>query len=473
MRKGLILSAAAAALLLGGCSFAPEMQTPNSELPQNFESPEQTGKSVSLTWWKAFNDPVLDALIDEALGHNSDLLLAASNVASARAALGIESASLYPQLNASAGLTQTNTSETTYGSYGDVTYDSYSASAVLSYEIDLWGKLRNARNAAESTLMAQEANRAAVRLALVAGVAESYFALVTMEQNVRVTKQALVSREETYAFRKKQYERGVVSELVLRQIEADLAGTRAQYAALQQQRALASTALAILVGRTPKAVIEGSFTLASTLPEAVEIPAVLPSDLMTRRPDIKAALAALESANFTIGSAKAAYFPSFSLTGSAGYASQTGGDLFDSASGIWGTGVAMNLSIFDFGRIRANIERAKVAKEASITQYDQVVRKAFGEVADALNKQRYGKAQLSALEAQVEALKQALHLAQKKFDAGYSDYLEVLDAQRSLLGAETARNTARQGVLSASISMYKALGGGWSEADLKSVTDGE
>jgi multidrug efflux system outer membrane protein len=450
MRK--IITLAIVAATIAGCSLAPRYETPQTLLPSS-----EANATISKTWWKQFNDPALDRLMDEALENNMDVMLAVANIAKARAALGMANAQLYPSLNAAANASRSETKAS--GSWIDS--ESYSLNGVLSYELDLWGRLRDAKQAALSSLLAMEATKDAAFLSLSASVAESYFALLTLERNIDSVQNLLDFKKAGYVMRKRQYAAGAISELVFARVEADISGTTAQLEELLYRREAAATALAVLIGRSPKAIVEDRILLAKTAPNVTISTINLPSDLIGRRPDIKAAEESLKAANYAIGQARAAYFPSISLTGSAGYQSSELGDLMKSGSAVTQISGGVSVPIFDFGRIGANVDAAKADKDRAIIGYRQSVQKAFAEAHSALIRRDLSSRRLSNAKAQSDALERAMQLTRRQYEAGYMDYIEVIDAEGLFLNAKINENDTRLENLSAIVNLFKALGGGW------------
>lgn len=442
-------------MLLAGCSLAPKLELPEPSAPQAEEN-----LTIANDWWKDFGDHNLNALVDEALEHNFDLLIAASNVAEARAALGIAESQQYPRLGI-AGEGGRTWSRNPANTSSVIENDSYRLTGVLSYEVDLWGKIRDNKKAALSALLAMEATQDAVRISLAAGVAESYYSLLAVEQNIISVKTMLANKEESYTIRKWQAEQGALSELLLHQVTADLIGTKVQLVALERQKTAAATALAVLVGRTPKAIFEQSVATDERFPLVSLEGKQLPSDLVLRRADIKAAEESLRAANYSIGAARSAYFPSITLTGAAGYSSTELGDLIKKPSEIATAGVGINLPLFTFGQIGATVDAAKARKEAAVARYEQSISKAFGEVYDALSRREQATSRRDLLTEQVSARSSVLELTRIQYDAGLKVYTDVIDAETDYLNAKMSLVSAEFENVSAQVGLYKALGGGW------------
>ncbi|MBU0726167.1 MAG: efflux transporter outer membrane subunit [Alphaproteobacteria bacterium] len=452
------------AALLGGCTMGPDFTRPAAEMPQQWPGTVIRASQVDPLWWRSYDDMALVDLVNEALAANSDLLVAAARVAEARALAGVSRADRLPTLDVEAsGARQRQTDELAVGAPNPV--NNFRLAGVLSYELDLWGRLARADEAVRAQLMASEANRDAVRLAVAADVASGYFNLRAIDQQVVITERTLAARQESFELQQIQYTNGVVTELVLRQAESELAAARAQLPALRQQRALQRNALAVLLGRTPRALVEGNVPRGQSidqLPVPPVVPGYMPSDILDRRPDIQQAEQLLAAANAQIGVAEANFFPRISLTASGGTQSLELGDLFSAGTGIWSLGANLTAPIIDFGRNQSNLDAAEARKLQSYLEYQQTVRTAFREVMDALETQQGSAERLNALDGQVAALDRTFALARERYDGGYTGYIEVLDAQRALFQAELDRVSTQRDRLQASVDLYKALGGGWS-----------
>lgn len=459
------------ALLVTGCSFKPDLNTPTYEdLPQSYDGSKAQSEPINKEWWKEFNDPSLNALIDRAFKYNSDLLLTAANIAEARAQLNLDRANQYPSLDGEAVGSRSKISEQTYPQTGGkTTFNNFGLSAILSYEVDIWGKLSNQKEASLALFKASEANRDAIKLALASDVASSYFTLIALKEQRGIAKETVTSREESYEYYKKQYEVGVVNELTLMQSLSELDSTKSQLESLKLQEKLQKSALKILIGAEPEEIISNSNISSKSslesIPKVSNVPVGLPSTLLERRPDIQASLEQLKAANASIGVARANYFPSISLSGVFGSESEALKNLFVSGAQIWSVGGNAMMPLVDFGRVSAGVESAKAQKEYAMISYQQSVKNAFKEVMDALSTQSTSKERAKISQRQVETLKKSLDLSTKRFDIGYSSYLEVLDSQRGLFSAELERVSNNLDVINSTITLYKALGGGWEVQD--------
>jgi multidrug efflux system outer membrane protein len=444
------------ALIFGGCSLAPNYETPKNELPKTKDSNLQIDK----TWWEGFGDDKLNAIVSEALEYNYDLAIAVGNVAQARAALGLAESQGYPNFMIGGEGKRTwirNPADDSKFIHSN----EYALSGALSYEIDLWSRLRDASKSAFSQLIAMEATQETIRLSLVSGAVESYYSLLALEYSQRDVEEMLRGKERAYQLRRSQANAGALADLVLNQVAASLNGTRAQLIDIKRQKDAAKNAFAVLLGRSPKSIVEGDVKINERFPLKALPSAYLPSDLLLRRPDIKAAEESLKATNYSIGAARAQYLPSISLTGAAGFQSVELGDLFDKPSQFGQVSAGINLPIFSFGRIGAQVDAAKAAKDVAIARYQKSVAQAFSEVKDALSRREQAAERLDRLREQTKYLRAALKLTVEQYDAGYRDYITVIDAETDLLSAQINLNAAQAENIAAQVELFKALGGGW------------
>ncbi|MEJ0010412.1 MAG: efflux transporter outer membrane subunit [Alphaproteobacteria bacterium] len=467
-------------LLASACEVGPDYKRPHFALPGNWfggdESTTQSvtpaGETIPVDWWKSYNDDALTALIEEGLKHNTDLMVAAARVAQARAQLTYDQAELYPELDATGGATRTrNSALATVGGFKPSTtpYNDFNIGAVLSYEVDLWGKLRRATESGRAQLLSAKANRDAIRIAVASDVAQGYFNLLALDAQIAVTQDTIKARSSEMDYQGKQYKYGAVDGLTLNEAKAELAAAQAALPTLQQAREEQASALGVLLGRDPKDLVEGEVKegkALNVLPVPPVMPTDLPSTLMERRPDIVAAEQQLVAANAQIGVAKADYFPAISLSALLGLDSSQLGHTLSLRARNWEFGGSLAAPLLDFGRTSSGVAQAKGVRDEALADYRQVVLGAFKEVLDAMSAQKTSDGRVKAQQAQVKARADALHLAVLRYDAGYSEYLEQLDAQRNLYDAQLQTITAQRDRLIASVTLYKALGGGWQNEEL-------
>lgn len=476
----LSLLASAMTLVLSGCSQMPTYEKPETDLPQRIgESASAPGLVVPDTeqaWWSAFNDPMLTELINHTLAHNSQFAIAQHRLFQARAALTQGRADAYPAVNAQGGVMRQQTSDMAFPQGQGAEFDNFSLGGLISYEVDLWGRVRANQLRLDAQYQAMQADSEALRLSLSAQIATHYFSLRALDQMVQIAKNTVVSRQENRQLRQRQYELGRVTPLAVQQAEVELSRVEIQLISLEQQRDTQRQALSVLAGYTPKQMIEKS--QAADSPHGFNhtvipgLPQDLSSEWLVRRPDILAAEQRLIAANANIGVARAALFPKLSLNGLIGVSSENLSDLFDGDAVQWQAQAGLTAPIFNAGALRAQVQISEAEQQIMLAQYQQTLRQAFAEALNALSMQQRSTAQLKAQERQIQALRQTLDLAQKRFDSGYSSYLEVLDAQRALFDAEVSLVTTQRNVLNASIELYKALGGHWAQTQAdKAPTD--
>lgn len=458
MRKAALL-----ALLAAGCAVQPDYQRPALELPPAWQAAAPRPQPAQ-PWWRVYDDPALERLIDEALANNADVLVAAARVDEARALLGETRSALKPEVGANASAGRTRSSAATGLLPPGVARErsDYRAALDVSYELDVFGRLRAATDAARAELAASEAVRDAVRLALTARVASSYYGLLALDAEVELTRRALALREESLQLQRRRREAGVISDYDLRQLEAETATVRAQLPPLERDREIEEAALAALVGRSPRAVFEDAVTrsaLSADAASAVAVPAGLPSDLLLRRPDLVEAEQRLVAANARVAVARSAFFPSIRLTGLLGSESAELGDLFTGPAGIWSVAASLAQPIYAGGRLEAQRDAAAARERAALAQYGGAVRNAFREVRQALSAQSRARESFDAQATRVEALQDTLRLARLRYASGIASQLDVLDAERGLLAAQTARIEALRAQRAAVADLYRALGG--------------
>jgi len=448
------------ALLLAGCAVQPDFKRPEIELPAAWPggagAPQARG-------WSLYGDPQLERLIEEALAANSDLARAVARVDEARALLAQAEAARMPSAGAQFERSRALSSAATGTLPPGVARErnNYRAALEVSYELDLWGRLAAASQAARAELLASEAARDAVRLALAAEVAKTWFALRALDAQVAATRGALALREQGLALQRRRFEGGLISEFELRQLEAEAAAARAQLPALEREREASEAALAVLLGRSPRAILEDRIARAAA-PEALVAPvapAGLPSELLLRRPDLVEAESRLAAANARVALARSAYFPSVQLTGALGSESAALANLFSGPAGIWRFAAAVSAPIFSGGRLEAQVDAAAARERQALAAYQSAIRNAFAEVRTALAAQARAAETFAAESERAAALAAALRLARLRYANGVASQLEVIDAERGLLAAEIARHEALRAQRAALADLYRALGG--------------
>jgi multidrug efflux system outer membrane protein len=442
----------------------PDYEKPEVDVPveYRFEYGQATDV-VNTSWWGRFNDPQLYELVDEALRNNRDVRIAAARVEEFAARVDIARSGLYPQFGYGGTANRSKASLDTGSSIPqDIsrTSDIYNAGINVGWELDFWGKIRRATEAARANLLAQEEARRTVILTLVSTVSASYIDLLSLDEQLEVARRTIKARKDSLDLFELKFTGGVVSELEVSQIRSEYEQAAVRIPAIERQIALQENALSVLLGRNPGPIKRSPSIDLLTLPD---IPAGLPSELLERRPDIRLAEQNLIAANAQIGVAKAQYFPSISLTGLFGYASTALSELFDSTANLWDIGGDIIGPIFTGGLLSGQLRASEAVQRQLLQSYLLSVQTAFREVDDSLISTRKYREELAAQGRQVDALKEYARLAQLNYDEGQVSYIEVLDSQRQLFDAELIY-TQTQGLVFASIvATYKALGGGWIE----------
>jgi len=471
MKNSMYMSALIA-LALGGCSLSPELNIPQTSFPSQYHhGATQEVLAVNKTWWKTYDDAMLDALIEEALKNNYDLQTAMANITLARAALSRSSSDRYPSLDLQGSAQHLRSSGDTYSYQKHNTYNDFSLSAVLSYEVDLWGKYKEAEASSRALLLTTYAAKDTVEISLAASVAESYFTLISLYEQLDIANETIQARKEGLSRYENQYKAGAISRTILLQEQAELNNAEMMKDTLDQAIALQQSALAVLVGKSPEAMVSFSQTpLPRVLPHDIIVPSNLPSALLTKRPDIIQMEENLKAANANIGVARAAYFPSISLSGTLGFESTQLSNLMKSQSAMNSFGGGLTSPLLNMGKTSSNLESAKANKHIAEIAYAKTVQQAFQDVYDTLNKRRILSQKLEHQQAYLANIEQVYILAKKQYENGYGDYLTLLDAKRNLLTAKLATSQTKQSLLSSGVSLYKALGGGFDKEAFEKET---
>ncbi|HTH79599.1 MAG TPA: efflux transporter outer membrane subunit [Ramlibacter sp.] len=440
------------------CTLAPEYDRPPAPVAATFPYPAAPAGTAAaqLGWEQFFTDNTLKGLVRTALANNRDLRVAMLNVEQARTQVDVARANLFPTINAAFNYTHQPETSTTPSTL-------YTAGlAVSAWEVDLFGRVRSLSDAAFAQFVGSEEGRKAAQMTLVASVASTWLALVADDELLTITQDTLRTREESLRLTKLRFDNGVASEIDFRQAETLYETARATNAALRRQRAVDVDTLALLIGQpVPQDFRTPGGTNAINFPD---LPAGLPSEVLTARPDIRQAEQQLIAANANIGAARAAFFPRIALTAQAGSASTSLSGLFKSGSFGWTFAPSAVMTIFDFGRNSANLASSKVQRDIAVAQYEKAIQSAFKEVSDGLaGRANFGE-QVDAQGRAINADQVRLKLAQLRYDNGVASYLDLLDAQRTLFADQQVYVQAKLAQLQNQVQLYKALGGGWNPA---------
>jgi len=411
---------------------------------------------ADLAWVDLLRDSTLTRLVGIALRQNRDVESARARIAEYRAEAGVAFAPLFPSvvLNGS-----DSRNKVALGSFAIPPYTAYRATADLAWELDFWGQTRRGIEAANADVASQEAAERATVLSLVSGVATAYLQLLELDQEHAIAEQTLSSRQVTLGLARQRFARGLISELDVRQFEAQVAVPAARLAQVEQLRSQQEHALNVLLGEGPGPIARGRSLAAAA--RAVVVPDSVASSLLVRRPDVESAERAYAAATARIGIADAARLPSFSITGSWGMQSPTAGGMFASPNRVYELLGGISIPIFTGGRLANEAQAARARAEQARARYEQTLLVALGEAGDALAEVRAARDVTAAQETQATALRRALELAELRYSTGVSNYLEVLDAERSLFDAELAASQAELQQVTAAVRLYKALGGSW------------
>lgn len=438
--------------LLSGCSFRPDIPEVQTNVQMRYEFEQY---NLNDKWWQEFNDEKLNELILSALANNSDLLIALNNLERARIQMNLSKIEFLPNSTLSGASTKNkaNANEN----------NSHSLSGSASWEIDLWGRVRNSARAGIASFKASQYDYENAKLSIITSVANTYFTLVSLQNQEQILKDSLASYEETLSYRKAEYESGNVDELVYSQAKASVDDAKSQLVSLQDSLISTRTALALLAGKDTSFILNGD--LIQTTPgdeiSAPTIPSGLGADILERRPDVAAALKRLKAANAQIGVSIANFFPKISLTGVLGYASPEFDRLIVNEAKNWSYGGSLVMPLLDFGRTYQNTKIAYKDQNASLLNYDKTLKTALGEVHDALKLRQNASEKLKASRNLRDSWQKVFMLTKARFKEGYSTHLEYLDAQRGLLSARLSYAKARLGIANAVVEVYKALGGGF------------
>ena len=457
----LTLLAAAMAALMGGCApVGPNYQRPAVDIPADFpQRSEGEAAALRADWWTLYGDATLNQLVSAAQSGSADIRLAAAQLEEARAALREVDAANYPQIDGTLADTESRVSTVTaLPGANPIIRPNKRITASASFELDFWGRLRRSTEAARAAALSSRYGRDVVALTLAGTTAQTYFSLRAADAQIAVTRITLKARDESLEVARNRASSGVTSDLDVHQAVSARADAVLQLQDLERQRKVLEHQLGVLTGNLTLRIEPGSL---DQLPVPPVPPAGLPSALLERRPDVQVAEQNLVAANARIGVAKAAMFPTISLTGTYGGESADFSNLLNMPARIWSAGFGLALPLFDAGRLSARTEQAQARQRQSVANYQKAVETAFRETADAISNLSATTASEAELKIKVDASRQALELARIRYQAGYSAYLEVLDAQRTANDAELALVRNRQSRLAYSVDLMKALGGGW------------
>jgi len=455
-RVKIILAVLIFAAAFTGCMVGPDFKKPQVELPEKFRFSEDASEEiVNLKWWELFKDPMLEELVTTALKENKDVRIATARIEEAHAVLGFTRADVYPFIDVEAGASKGNFLS---GVKSDTTDRTSFATAVASWEIDLWGKLRRATESSRAELLASEYGLRAVQISLISEVVRNYVLLLDFKKRLEISERTLESREQSLHIIQRRFEEGIIAEIDVNQ--AQIQKEIAAVAIPRNKRFIAQTehALSILVGSLPREIKTGS-DLYSQL-TAPEIPVGLPSTLLERRPDIIAAEYAFKAQTELVGVAVALRLPSLSLTGNLGASSSELSNI-TSDGFVWSVGAGLFGPILNFNKNLSRVKIEEARTKQALYQYELTVLGAFRDVSDTLNGISTYSEEIESVRRQYDAAKNAERLAKMRYDKGVSSYLEVLETERSHFDVELQLSKTTQEYYNSYVSLYSALGGGW------------
>jgi len=448
--------------LCTGCTMGPDYLRPKVDAPAAFRfEPLAVAETANTAWWTQFGDPVLDQLIVTALANNLNVKIAAANVEQALAVITQTRSALFPQVGYAASGERARTPETALTqaipNYPNP-QTAYQTLLTASWEIDLWGRIRRLSEAAQANMLATDEARRGVILSLVSTVSINYIALRGLDEQLAIAKRTLATYAESVRLYQLQFSYGQTSQMTVAQVQSQYETAAAQIPQIESQIAQTENALSILLGRNPGAIARGKSIYDLALPP---VPAGVPSALLERRPDLLGAEQSLIAANAQIGAAKALYFPTISLTSALGSSSADLSNLFKGPNRVWNYAGQVVGPIFTFGAVSGQVAQSEAAQQAALLNYQFSIQSAFADVDNALVANQKLKAQLTAQERLVAALRDYARLAKLQFDGGYAPYSTVLQAEQSLFPAELTLAAVRASVFTSTANTYKAMGGGW------------
>lgn len=457
----------AASLFLAGCAIGPNYEKPSIEAPKQYTKADaikadQNVTNIDKRWWKSFGDEGLSKAVDKAIEVNYDIKIASAQVDAVLGQFDEAKSYLYPHINATGSLTRKGVSGSTDSSLKNGVTNTFAASlSMASYEIDLFGKVRRATEAARAVLLASEYNRRATHLSVASATAASYARLSSLNAQVDIAKENITTASDIEQITKKKYDLGYASEVDWLQSFSQLEGAKATLAQLEASRIAESATLNVLLGQAPTKIDTSNI-------DSIKIPSVpvgIPSDILGRRPDVGAAEQNLIASNAKIGVAKGAYYPSISLTGMFGNQSAEFSKLFSSPTKLWQVAPAINLPIFTAGLIAGQVKEAEAGKDQSLAQYQKTVISAFNDADSAIGQNYHAKEQDEASQKKAEAMQKAFESAKLRYKVGNISYADMLLVQQNWLSAKQQAVIAKQNRIITTINLYKALGGGWDDKD--------
>ncbi|WP_409522211.1 efflux transporter outer membrane subunit [Pantoea sp.] len=457
MRHGLLVSALT--LALTGCATQVEKAPASLPIPEAWRTSVGPTAAPEAEWWRAFHDEYLNRLVTQALRNNPDILTARSRVDQYRAQLRAAQGDNFPALSAGVAATRERTLSSVTGQPYET--DVFQGLLKANYEVDLWGARSRSISASQASLAAQQAAASAAELTIASSVASGYLNLCALDEQLRVTEATLATRNNSLKLAQRQFETGYTSRLEWMQAASEYQSAKAQMPQLQHQITQQENALSILVGMNPRSIARRQ-QFDQILPQ--QMPSLLPSELLNRRPDIMQAQRQLLAADASLASSRAKLLPGLNLTATGTLQSSVLHQLADDPFRLWSVGGSILAPLLNREALTAQVDVSMATRNQALYGYEKVVRNAFSEVNDAIDAIRQREAQLQELQKQEDYVKEALRIARNRYQNGYASYLDELDAQRTLFSTQLNRVTVKNNLLLAQIDLYRALGGGWTSA---------
>lgn len=453
---------AALLLLVAGCVQGPDYVKPQVEVPHAYRLGDQPPSAPELagevSWWNNFGDEHLNELVLEALANNRDLMIASARVDEYAAILEGTQSQAFPHIGYGLSANRSRASADVIPSFVPPLSTNFTSILSASWEIDLWGRIRRETEAARANLLATQEAREGITLTLISSVISSYITLLDLDEQARVTQATIDGRKQSVGVFETRLAAGWVSEFEMSQVQGEYESALAQMPPIRKAIAVQENALSVLVGRNPSSIARETSLDRLGMPK---VPAGLPSELLMRRPDIRQAEQQLVASNALIGAARAQFFPTISLTGLLGLASSSLGNLFKGSSRTWSFTGDVAGPIYTGGGVKSAVDQAGARRDQSLANYELVIQNAFRDVDDSLADLRHSAELLEILKRRVTTLQHSVELARERYENGYSDYLEVLDSERSLFSAQLQLASARGDHDRALVNLYRALGGDW------------
>lgn len=445
-----------------GCSLKPDMPVPEikGEFRYRYES-----FNINNSWWQDFHDENLNKLINLALKNNSNLILANLNLQKAKATLELRNKDFLPTLSASFNAQRQGSSGENFGKRQRSTYNGFSLSGILNYEVDLWGRVENLSNAANASFKASVYDLQSAKLTISSTVAKTYFQLIALNFQKEVLLEAVQTYTKTANYRKNQLDAGAISKIIYIQSLSELNSAKVRLNDIQKAFDLTNATLSNLTNANLNDILYKNAEFTNKFPREPEIPQGVSADILLKRPDVASAYEKIKIANFMIGVSKTAYFPKLSLTGMFGFQSNELDSFLVSNATAWSLGGQLVGNVFDFGRTKKNIEISQIDENISIANYDKVLKDSLFEVRNSLNNRKIAKEKFENINILKQNQEEIYNLANNRFETGYSSHLELLDAQRALLSVKLQVINSYLEMINSMVDIYKSFGGGFSTKD--------